>query len=162
MIADYCESLNKKMASTVFHLHVLALDFCPYTCASRRLTLRKWWISWMTLRQIWIVHNGRFLPCPEKTRVGWPIVGTGNRRRSIVLPADLLHLSKLSYCLVSKFFPTLHQVVGEHSGDSLRFLQMPITFTTTAILEVGEWTASAWRGTTWRDKFLCNDERRYF
>ena len=65
-------------------------------------------------------------------------VKTNNRRRLIVLLPDLLHLSKLSYCLVSKFFLTLHQVVGEHSGDSLRFLQMPITFTTTAILEVGE------------------------
>lgn len=61
------------MASTVFHLHVLTLDFCPYTCASRRLTLRKWWISWMTHRQIGIVHNGRFLPRAEKTRGGWPL-----------------------------------------------------------------------------------------
>lgn len=145
------------MASTVFHLHVLALDFCPYTCASRRLTLRKWWISWMTHRQIWIVHNGRFLPCPEKTRVGWPIVGTGNRRRSIVLPADLLHLSKLSYCLEFKFFLYLNQAVAEHSRDSFLFFLVTPSLNSFA----RELIQSDIRHND-VTKYLCNDAMRYF
>ena len=151
------------MASTVFHLHVLALDFCPYTCTSRGLTLRKWWISWMTHRQIWIVHNGRFSPCAEKTRGGWPIVKTGNRRRSIVLPANLLHLSKLSYYLEFKFFLYLNQAVRNTVvtlSDFFWYLRSKLrppslnSFARELILSDIRHNDVT--------KYLCNDAMRYF
>ena len=78
-----------------------------------------------------------FTPFGESNRLveATLIARDENCRQTIVLPPDLLRLSKLSNCLASKFLLTLNQAVEEHSSDSLRFVMIPMTHVTSAILE---------------------------